>query len=280
MVSREGMKGAPGPIGSIATNHPVVFVVTAAVVWSVLLVVLMGVASGALRLSYGDAAVGAIGRLAVTACVLLLVWQLGWLKAAGVARPGTRRVWLLAAGGMVYFAGASLYSVYGQVSFDFLGLMRLPGSGAALASQSVVALGEEVLFRGLMLCALCRAWGRTRRGTVRSVAVTSLIFAALHLTHVLTVGAGLPAALMLTLQTCVVALWWGALVVVGGSIWPAVMLHFTINAMLAVQGLAVPMVEPEILAYARLLGFSLPLGALGILMLVRAAPERVLCGRP
>jgi len=86
--------------------------------------------------------------------------------------------------------------------------------------------------------------------------------------------------MILPLQNLVVAVWWGALVVVGGSIWPGVMLHFTIHAMVAVQGLAAPMVEPDTLAYARLLWFSLPLGALGILMLMRAGPDRVLCGHP
>jgi len=274
------MKGALSPLGSFARTHPVAFVLTSAVAWPVLLVVLMGVASSALRMPYSDATAGAIGRLAVTACVLLLMWHLGWLKAAGVTRLGGWQVWLLALAGMVYFAGASLYSCYGRVAFDFPSLIRLPEARTVLTTQSVVALGEEVLFRGLALCALCIAWGSTRRGTIGSVVVTSLLFAALHLTHVFTFGAELPPALILTLQTGVVALWWGALVVVGRSIWPAVMLHFTINAVVGVQGLAVPMVEPGILAYTRLLWFSLPLGALGMLMLLRAGPDRVLCGHP
>ena len=280
MVLGQAMKGAPGPIGSFARNHPVAFVLTSAVAWSALLVVLMGVASSALRVPYGDATVGAVGRLAVTACVLVLIWRLGWLKAAGVTRLGRWQVWLLAVGGMVYFAGAGLYSFYGQVAFDFSNLTRLPGSRTALATQLVVALAEEVLFRGLALCALCRAWGSTTRGTIGSVVATALLFAALHLTHVFTFGSDLPSAVILTLQTGAVAVWWGALVVVGGSIWPGVMLHFTINAIVAVQGLAVPMVEPGILAYTQLLWFSLPFGAFGILMLVRAGLDRILCGHP
>ena len=56
------------------------------------------------------------GRLAVTACVLLLIWRLGWLKASGVARLGRWQVWLLALAGMICFACAGLYSFYWQVS--------------------------------------------------------------------------------------------------------------------------------------------------------------------
>jgi membrane protease YdiL (CAAX protease family) len=262
-------------MGSFARNHPVAFVLTSTMAWVVLLLVLMGIASSALRMPYNNATIGTIGRLAVTACVLLLMWHLGWLKAAGVTRLGRRQVWLLALGGMAYFAVASLYAFYGQVAFDFLSLIRLPESRTALTTQLVVALGEEVLFRGLVLCALYSAWGSTRQGMIGSVVVTSLLFAALHLTQVFTSGVSLPSALVLTLEACVVAVWWGALVVVGGSIWPALMLHFTGNTIVAVQGLAVPMVEPAALAYIRLLGFSLPLGALGTLMLVRAGPHRV-----
>jgi TRAP-type mannitol/chloroaromatic compound transport system permease large subunit len=107
------MNGALDPMASLARNHPVAFVLTSVVAWLVLLVVLLGVVSSALRTPYGDATIGAIGRLAVTACVLRLLWHLGWLKAAGVTRLGMWQVWLLALGGMVCFAGAGLYSFYG-----------------------------------------------------------------------------------------------------------------------------------------------------------------------
>ena len=267
-------------MGSFARNHPVAFVLASTMAWLVLLLVLMGIASSALRTPYDDPLTGTAGRLAVTACVLLLVWHLGWMKAAGVTRLGRRQVWLLALGGMVYFAVASLYSLYGQVSFDFSSLIRLPESRTALTTQFVVAMGEEVLFRGLVLYALYSAWGSTRKGTIGSVVVTSLLFAALHLTQVFTHGVSLPSALLLILETCAVAVWWGALVVVGGSIWPAVMLHFTFNTIAAVQGLAAPTVEHGVLVYTRLLLFSLPLGALGTLMLARAWPDRVLPERP
>lgn len=94
---------------------------------------------------------------------------------------------------------------------------------------------------------------------------------SLVLTGVVTYGLSLLVASLLTLQTFVISVWWGALVLTGGSIWPAVMLHFVVNAAVAVQGISLPAVELELLAYTRVLLFSLPFGALGMGLLWRAA---------
>ena len=126
-----------------------------------------------------------------------------------------------------------------------------------------------MLFRGLVLHGLVRVWARTRTGVVASVVLTALLFAALHSTQVLTNDLSRSAALLLTLQTLSVSIWWGALVVVGGSLWPAVLLHFAVNAVVAVQGLVASPVEPELLAYQRSLWLSIPLGLVGIGLLAR-----------
>jgi membrane protease YdiL (CAAX protease family) len=267
-------------VNTFARNHPAVFVLIVTVAWLALLLASMGIASSAFRKPYGDAKTGTMGRLAVTACIVLLLWRLGWLRTSGVARLGTWQVWLLALGAMVYFAGASLYSFYGQAAFDFSSLLRLPDSRAIVSTHFAAALGEEILFRGLALYVLIRVWGTSTQGTIGSVVLTSLLFAVLHITQVLTHGASLSSELLLTAETCVFSIWWGALVVLGGSIWPAVMLHFVVNAVVAVQGLTVPMVAPAILAYRRLLWFCIPLGVLGIGLLAQAGLHPVLSERP
>jgi membrane protease YdiL (CAAX protease family) len=244
------------------------------IAWFVLVMVFTGIASSALRKPYGDATAGTLGRLAVTACVLLLVWRLGWLRASGIARLGSWQVWLLALGGMIYFAGASVYSFYGKVAFDFSSLARLPGARTTVLTHFVAGLSEEILFRGVVLYALARVWGNTGQGMIGSVVLASLRFAVLHITHVFTHGASLSPALLLTCQTCIISIWWGALVLVGASIWPAVLLHFVVNAAVAVRALTVPMIEPGILAYSRLLWFSIPLGVLGTGLLMQTALHR------
>ncbi len=254
---------------SLATSHPVGFALSASIAWFVLLLVLTGIASSALDKPYGGAVTSTAGRLAVTACVLLLVWRLGWLEASGVGRLGSRQVWLIALTGLIYFACASLYSFYGKIAFDFSSLIRLPAAHTAVLTHLTASLSEEILFRGVILCGLARVWGNTTRGMIWSVVLTSLLFAVLHITQVFTHGVSLPSVLLLTVEAWVISIWWGALVLRGGSIWPAVMLHFVVNAVVAIQGLTVSLIESEIRAYTQILWFSVPLGMLGIGLLVR-----------
>jgi len=256
-------------IKRFATRHPVWFVLASMATWSVLLIVLMGLASGALRRPYGDDASGAVARVATTVIVVTLVWRLGWLRTSGIGRLGGWWVWPLAIGGLIYSASACLYSFYGRVAVDPAILIRLPAARTTVLTTLIVALGEEVLFRGLALHGLVRAWGRTRTGAAASVVLSALLFAALHSTQVFTNDLSRSAALLLTLQTLIVSIWWGALVVVGGSLWPAVLLHFAGNAVVAVQGLVAPLVQPELLAYQRSLWLSIPLGLVGIGLLAR-----------
>ena len=261
---------------SFATRHPVLFVLSLTIAWLVLLMLFTGIASSALHRPYGDAVTGTIGRLAITACTLLLVWRLGWLEAAGIARLGRWWVWLLALGGMTYFTLASLYSYFGKIHFDFSSLILIPEARAIVMTQFVVSLCEEILFRGVLLYSLVRAWGNTKRGMIGSVLLTSLIFAVLHMTNVFSYGVSLSSALLLTLETCLIAIWWGALVLQGKSIWIVVMLHLVGNAVIPVQSLTAPMVEPEISAIIQILLFSIPLGVLGIILLMKAAPQPIL----
>lgn len=260
---------------TLARRYPIGFALVLTAVWVVLLLVFMIVAATILQKPYGDARTVSIGRLAVTAGVLFLAWRLDWLEASGITRSGSWRVWLLALGGLVYFASASLYSFYGRVTFDFSSLLRLPDARTVITIHFIAGLSEEILFRGLALYALIRAWGNTTRGILGSVLLASALFALVHITQVFTYGAPISSVLLLVLQASVIAFWWGALVVMGGSIWPAVLLHFVVNAVVAVQGLTTPMVETGILAYRQLLWFSLPLAVLAIGLLAKNAPHPV-----
>lgn len=95
--------------------------------------------------------------------------------------------------------------------------------------QVVVGFVEETMFRGILLYALVRVWGGSRRGMLAAIGMTALLFGTLHSLQALAGNDGLQ--LVLTILNCVVAgIWLGAMVLWGGSVWPAVLLHALSNA--------------------------------------------------
>ncbi len=226
-----------------ATTHPLWFGLALTLAWLALLIVLMGLASGALRRPYGDAVTGGIARLAVTAGVLVLTWRLGWLGEAGLARLGGWQAWLLALAGLVYYGAASLYAFFGRVAFDFSSLAH-SGAPDVLGTCLLVGLSEEVLFRGLILFALARAWGHNPPGLIAAVVFSALLFAVPHLLQIFTHRLVPEAALLLVLETVLTATWWGALVLQGGSIWPVVALHILGNTIVSLQSLLIQATKP------------------------------------
>jgi membrane protease YdiL (CAAX protease family) len=250
-----------------ATNHPVLFAFGLTVVCFVLVFFLMGVAYSKLRKPYGDVA-AVILRSVLAIGLFLLLWRLGGLERSGLTRLGRWQAWLLAVGGMLYVVGAGLYAFYGKLAFDVSSFARLPAARTLALRQLVYVLHEEILFRGVVLMILFGAWGHTRAGTIGSVVLTAVLFAVPHLVAVFQ-GVSRPAAWLLVVQGGIIAVWWRALVLWGKSIWPAVLLHYVPNVVVAVQGLTAPMVTPDTRAYRRLLWFSLPLGVLGLGLLVQ-----------
>ncbi len=154
-------------------------------------------------------------------------------------------------------------------TFDIASFAHLPAARAVFYKQLVAVVYEEILFRGVVLYVLLRAWGDTLPGIIGSVLLTAVLFALPHFVGIF-IGVSRRAARMLVWETCIIAVWWGALVVWGGSIWLAVLLHLIPNVVVEVQGLSTPMVTPDTLAYRRILWFSIPLGVPGIGLLMRA----------
>jgi membrane protease YdiL (CAAX protease family) len=250
-----------------AINHPILFAFGLTFTCYVLVFFLMGIAYSKLRKPYGDIA-AVILRLALAVGLFLLLWRLDGLARSGLTRLGRWQAWLLAVGGMLYVVGAGLYAFYDKFAFDVSSFLRLPAARTLALRQLVYVLHEEILFRGVVLTILYGAWGHTRVGTIGSVVLTAVLFAVPHLVAVFQ-GVSRPAAWLLVVQGCIIAVWWGALVLWGASIWPAVLLHYVTNVVVAVQGLTVPMVTPDTRAYRRILWFSIPLGVLGVGLLVQ-----------
>lgn len=88
----------------------------------------------------------------------------------------------------------------------------------SLLSNLDAGVGEEVLFRGLLLAGLCKVWGRWK-----GLTITTVIFAAFHL---VVVGASQTNWLLFTVLLSIPGLVLGDAYLRTGSLWLPIGVHF------------------------------------------------------
>ncbi len=147
--------------------------------------------------------------------------------ARSVGFLARRRTWILAAVAIgLWFTGVVAFEhvTSGRhLSFDDASLLRL------VASLSLVPIGEEIVFRGLILSVIER-----RLCLYRANLLTSLLFVAIHLPYWISSSMGRSGAVdevaLRSLQIFVLSIFLGALTIRTRSIWPAVVAHMINNA--------------------------------------------------
>ena len=139
-----------------------------------------------------------------------------------------------------------------------------------MSMQTLVCIDEEMLFRGAILYILVRSWGNTQKGIFGSVILMSAIFALFHLIWFISSGISL-ATVFLLAEAIIISIWWAAMVLIGGSIWPAFLAHFVVNTVVALQGISGTIIQPDLQVYMKLLLFSLPLGIVGFWLISRSS---------
>lgn len=260
-----------------AGDHPLTFALLTLLLWLIVTAAAVILISLLFSLPPTAYAVQSLGTLAATAMLLAIYWRFGWLRPAGIASPGSWRVWLYALAALVYLVLVYWFVFFGEIAFDpaVLSLSRETLSGEAVAivlRQTIVALVEEILFRGLVLYALVRVWGKSRRGLLASVLLSAFLFGALHLLQG-TAGSSLDLALLVSLESFVSGIWWGAIVLIGISIWPAVVLHALSNLSVLIRLLALPGLALSGSGFILAALLQLPLIILFIWLLLRSFPR-------
>jgi membrane protease YdiL (CAAX protease family) len=264
-------------IQRFAALHPLVFIILAALAWIVTGLAAAYLVAGALQASLADGLPQSLGTLAATVCLLLVMWRWGWLRAAGVTVLGSGRLWLLAAGLAVYVIVAYQLAFFGEITVDLSTLWDAGEAQAILSRQAVVGVVEETLFRGFLLYALVRVWGHTRRGLLAAVAAPAVIFGLSHIMQLL-IGNPLEHSLMTMINAFFVGLWYGALVLLGGSLWPAVLVHAATNASVQLAAAGLPNFDPSVADLAVATAAEVPLVIAGLWLLLRNAPGSILAG--
>ncbi|WP_420631527.1 CPBP family intramembrane glutamic endopeptidase [Candidatus Leptofilum sp.] len=247
-----------------ANSYPLAFVLT----MIVLMILLMGGAAaaaiGLLGFEMTDVMPQIIGQVVATLGFLFILWRFDWLVAVGIRHRGNRRVWLVTAILLIYNALALLFAFFGTLRVDLsLSSDMIP----ALVHTTMAGIMEEILLRGLILYALVQSWGQRRRGVVTAVLVSAFLFSVLHFFNLATGEWSITA--LQVLEAFISAILYGGLVLVGGSVWPAVVLHSGINLLANIAVLNDPGFVMTAPIYWSLILFELPIVFYGCYLLTQ-----------
>jgi len=255
-------------ISQLADRHPVWFVLLTILFWMILAGTLAGLAAFILQASMTSDVAQSIGTLSATAILLLGMWRLGWLKPAGITNFSTMGFWLVTLGLLTCQVLIYWWAFFGSLSVG-QSILANPALARSIGGrQIVVGFVEETLFRGVILYALARVWGKTKQGIFGSLVLSAFLFGAIHILQGI-VGAPLDLMLLVSLEAFVSGFWWGALVLVSGSLWPTVLMHTVSNASVLIVAASRPGFALPHSGYLWASLLELPLVLLGIYLLIR-----------
>jgi membrane protease YdiL (CAAX protease family) len=249
---------------NFATRHPIVFGFIVIVLFA-LLSTLVWPITQIYPYPEGHEIGTALSKLVMTVCFLFLLWRFGWIKIAGFASLGRKQVWLLAIVMMIYNAVFAAYTFTGSFKFS------LPSFDLALAViffTFSTSLLEETMYRGLVLTALVKAWGDTRKGLFGAAIVSGLFWATTHFVNLIVNPS--PVVALQVLGMVIPGFVYAAIVLYGRSIWPVIVFHWIVNMMVNLQAIQNPNFEETLPAWLIFNLVVLPMTVVGVSLLRKA----------
>ena len=188
----------------------------------------------ALGPAYAEYGIGAFEQFFATFLVVLAAWSFGLKNSLGFRLPYSAKLCLLG-WPLALFAllNASDYL------FGTLHIVFDPGLTAALILLYLsTGFIEEGLFRGLLLGLFRRRWGEERRGILKAVLLSSLLFSLLHLVNFAMGRYTLLAALSQIGFAFSFGVFFAALYIRTNSLWPGIILHMLVDFAGNIESLA------------------------------------------
>ena len=156
-------------ISRLADKRPLAFGLLALLTWIVLNLLIAAVAAFLLKASLTTPYVQVVSTLGATCILLWLVSRLGGFGKLGITNFGTWSTWVITLLVAVYVVLVGWYAFFGETSFEFRSLVDTHHARLIVLQQLPVGFVEETVFRGIILFALVRVWGQTKRGLVAAV---------------------------------------------------------------------------------------------------------------
>jgi hypothetical protein len=201
-----------------------------------------------------------VGRATASLFFLYILWRLGWLERSGVTRWGALYTWVITLIVLAYDLVTTIYALFGSV--DVSGISDSVLSASVAANALTTGLIEEIPFRGIILYAFLRLWGDSRRGVIKGVLYSSLLFGGIHIIHIL-LGRPVPQAILVVISAFLSGILYAAFLLRWKTIWPVVVLHGVGNAVVALRVIETPGFTETVSAFGMTILLQLPLVAYG-----------------
>lgn len=171
----------------------------------------------------------ALAKIIIAACFVALLWRFGWLKKAGFLNLGENHIWRIVIPLIIYKIILSVYIFTDTNTFRFENFSTTLTLFLAIIFFSLTtSLLEESMYRGLLLTAMLKSWGTSRRGLLLSAIVSSLFWGSTHLFNILI--RPFQVVFFQVLYISLVGFFYAIFTIYGRSIWPAIVFHWAINA--------------------------------------------------
>lgn len=254
-----------------ATNNPVQFSLFIA-----LLIWIFYIAAGVLaeiiaQNRAGHELMAAIGRLAASLFFLYVLWGFGWLDSSGITRLGTLSAQLITLGIFAYEIFTHLYLLFGEIAFE----VSDPIVSVSVTLNNIsTGFIEEIPFRGIVLYAFIRLWGDSKRGIIKSVLYSSVIFGGAHLIHI-ALGRPLPQAILVVISTFLAGIYYAAIVLRWKTIWTVVLFRGLLNTFIELRVLETQGFTLTISSLSLIILLQLPVVVYGIYLIFRIPPRPI-----
>jgi hypothetical protein len=215
----------------------------------------------------------AVGRAVASLCFLYILWRLGWLESSGVTKRGPLYAWVITLIVLAYDLVTSTVALFG--SLEMFGISD-PALSASVATNALTTgLIEEIPFRGIILVACVRPWRDSRRGVIKAVLYSSLLFGGSHLFHIL-LGRPIPQAILVAAGAFLSGILYAAFLLRWKTIWTVVVLHGVSNAVVALRVLEAPGFAETVPALGLAILLQLPLVVYGAYLIFRVPLQPVI----
>jgi membrane protease YdiL (CAAX protease family) len=257
----------------LATHHPVPFGLLISLVVLVSYIATGIVAAVVANERAGYELAEAVGRVAASLFFVYILWKFGWLESSGVTKRGALWGWVITLIVLAYDLVTTTYALFGSVVT--FGISDPMLSASVATNALVTGLIEEIPFRGIILYAFVRLWGDSRRGVIKGVFYSSLLFGGLHVIHIL-LGRPVPQAILVAMGTFLSGILYAAFVLRWKTIWTVVVLHGVVNAVVAMRVLETPGFTETVPALGLTIVLQLPLVVYGAYLIYRVPSQPVI----